>query len=37
VATGDDKQIAEVLKAFVTAAEQHRVWSREAQAESVPA
>ena len=37
VATGDDKQIAEVMKAFVATAEQHRVWSRQAQAESVPA
>jgi len=37
IATGDDKQIAEVMKAFVAAAEQHRVWSRQAQAESVPA
>jgi catalase len=37
VATGDDRQIAEVMKAFVAAAEQHRVWSRQAQAESVPA
>ena len=37
VATGDDKQHAQVLKAFVGAAEQHRVWSRQALAESVPA
>jgi catalase len=37
VATGDDKQLADVLKAFIAAAEQHRVWSRAAQAETVPA
>ena len=37
VATGDDKQIAQVMKAFVAVAEQHRVWSRAAMAESVPA
>jgi catalase len=37
VATGDDKQLAQVLKVFVAAAEQHRVWSRAAMAESVPA
>jgi catalase len=37
VATGDDKQAAQVLKAFVAAAEQHRVWSRQSLAESVPA
>jgi catalase len=34
---GDDWQIAEVMKAFVAAVEQHRVWLRQAQAESVPA
>jgi catalase len=37
VVTGDDKQRADVLKAFIEAAEQHRVWSRAAQVESVPA
>ena len=37
IATGDDWQIAEVMKAFVAAVEQHRVWLRQAQAESVPA
>ena len=37
VATGDDKQAAEVLKTFIKVAEQHRVWSRAAQAETVPA
>ncbi|WP_281291158.1 catalase HPII [Paraburkholderia panacisoli] len=37
VATGDDKQAKDVLKAFIKAAEQHRVWSRAAQAETVPA
>ncbi|HEY2000213.1 catalase HPII [Paraburkholderia sp.] len=37
VATGDDGKIADVLKAFIAAAEQHRVWSRQAMAESVPA
>lgn len=37
VATGDDAQLAAVLKSFVEAAGQHRVWSRAAQAESVPA
>ena len=37
VITGDDKQMADVLKNFVAVAEQHRVWSRAAQAESVPA
>ena len=37
VATGDDGQWKDVVKAFVDAAGQHRVWSRQAQAESVPA
>ncbi|MGF6638972.1 catalase HPII [Paraburkholderia sp. MM6662-R1] len=37
VATGEDSQSADVLKAFIKAAGQHRVWSRAAQAESVPA
>jgi catalase len=37
VATGDDGDLDKVLKAFVTAAGQHRVWSRAALAESVPA
>jgi catalase len=37
VVTGDDKQVADVLTAFIKAAEQHRVWSRAAQAETVPA
>jgi catalase len=37
VETGDDSQSAEVLKAFVAAAEQHRVWSRAALAQTVPA
>ncbi|MBB5402828.1 catalase [Paraburkholderia sp. JPY162] len=37
VATGEDSQSADVLKAFINAAGQHRVWSRAAQAESVPA
>jgi catalase len=37
VATGDDTQSADVLKTFIKTAEQHRVWSRAAQAESVPA
>ncbi|WP_233835664.1 catalase HPII [Paraburkholderia sp. ZP32-5] len=37
LATGDDKQHADVLKAFIKAAEQHRVWSRAVQVESVPA
>jgi catalase len=37
VATGDDNQAADVLKAFLNAAEQHRVWSRAKQAETVPA
>ncbi|MFL9945539.1 catalase HPII [Paraburkholderia agricolaris] len=37
VVTGDDGQDAEVLKAFVAAAEQHRVWSRAALAQTVPA
>jgi catalase len=37
VATGDDSQSADVLKAFIAAAEQHRVWSRATLAESVPA
>jgi catalase len=37
VATGEDQQLADVLKAFIKAAEQHRVWSRAGQAESVPA
>ncbi|MFM0207982.1 catalase HPII [Paraburkholderia sediminicola] len=37
VATGGDGQSADVLKAFIAAAEQHRVWSRATLAESVPA
>ena len=37
VATGEDSQSADVLKAFIETAGQHRVWSRAAQAESVPA
>jgi len=37
VATGADGDVDTVLKAFVTAAGQHRVWSRAALAESVPA
>ncbi|KXU82256.1 catalase HPII [Paraburkholderia monticola] len=37
VAIGEDSQSAEVLKAFIETAGQHRVWSRAAQAESVPA
>ncbi|QGZ64888.1 catalase HPII [Paraburkholderia acidisoli] len=37
VATGDAKELARVLKEFVDTAGQHRVWSRAAQAESVPA
>ncbi|GAB2901712.1 catalase HPII [Paraburkholderia jirisanensis] len=37
VATGDDNEVDAVLKAFVEAAGQHRVWSRAEAAESVPA
>ncbi|WP_133646151.1 catalase HPII [Paraburkholderia flava] len=37
VATGDDAHLAAVLKAFIDAAGQHRVWTREAAAQSVPA
>jgi catalase len=37
VAVGDDAQFANVLKEFIDAAGQHRVWSRAALAESVPA
>jgi catalase len=37
VATGDDKQADDVLKAFIASVEQHRVWSRAALAETVPA
>ncbi|WP_118182817.1 catalase HPII [Paraburkholderia phosphatilytica] len=37
VATGDDGALKQVLKSFVDAAGQHRVWSRQAQAETVPA
>jgi catalase len=37
VITGDDKQATEILKNFIKVAEQHRVWSRAAQAETVPA
>jgi catalase len=37
VATGDDKQVAQVLKTFVEAAGKHRVWSRQPLAETVPA
>ena len=37
VVTGEDKQATDVLKAFIKVAEQHRVWSRAAQAETVPA
>lgn len=37
VATGGDSQSAEVLKAFIAAAELHRVWSRAALAQTVPA
>jgi catalase len=37
VVSGDDRQAADVLKNFVKVAEQHRVWSRAAQAETVPA
>ncbi|RFU44589.1 catalase HPII [Paraburkholderia sp. DHOC27] len=37
VATGDDKQMTQVLKAFIAAAGQHRAWARQALAESVPA
>jgi catalase len=37
VAVGDDGQLTNVLKEFIDAAGQHRVWSRAALAESVPA
>jgi len=37
VATGGDNEVDAVLKAFVEAAGQHRVWSRAELAESVPA
>ncbi|WP_321784042.1 catalase HPII [Paraburkholderia sp. J94] len=37
VAQGDASDLKAVLKAFIEAAGQHRVWTRAAQAESVPA
>ena len=37
VATGDDADLSRVLKSFIEAAGQHRVWSREAMAASIPA
>ncbi|MEK6290463.1 MAG: catalase HPII [Paraburkholderia tropica] len=37
VAQGDASELKAVLKAFIESAGQHRVWTRAAQAESVPA
>jgi catalase len=37
VATGADGELAAVIKAFIKAAGQHRVWAREAAAQTVPA
>ncbi|HXZ08465.1 MAG TPA: catalase HPII, partial [Paraburkholderia sp.] len=37
IATGDDRELAAVIEAFIETAGQHRVWSRESAAQSVPA
>ncbi|CAG4917455.1 catalase HPII [Paraburkholderia saeva] len=37
VTTGEDGQLADVIKQFIEVAGQHRVWAREAAAQTVPA